>query len=263
MDLKLKNKRALVTGSTAGIGYAIAAGLAREGASVIVNGRSQARVDSALDRIRAAAPGVKAQGVEADVTTSAGAAALLAQVPDVDILVNNVGQSLNRPFWEASDADWMQQFEMNVLSGVRLARHYGAGMKQRAWGRIIFISSQAAYNVSADAIHYGATKLAQVAVARGLAVELKETGVTVNSILIGPTLTENSIERRTRMAAEQGKTLAEIEQDFFVGGRASSLLRRFASAEETATLAVFLAGEGSATITGASLRNEGGMIAVP
>lgn len=260
MDLQLNARRALITGSTAGIGFAIAEGLAREGAHVVLTGRTQAAVDGALQRLAASIPGVSAAGVAADCATAAGAARVFAAVPEADILVNNLGIYERKPFFEIPDADWQRLFEVNVLSGVRFARHYAPAMARRGWGRVLFISSESGLNIPREMIHYGMTKTAQLSIARGLAIELAGTGVTVNSVLPGPTRTENSERLRAERAQAAGMTVAELEQDFFVSFRPTSLLRRFASAEEVANLAVYLCGAGASATTGAALRADGGVV---
>ncbi len=260
MDLKLGGRRALVTGSTAGIGYAIAETLAREGAAVTLNGRDGARLDSALARMRAAVPAAKLDGVAADVATGEGSAALTRRVPDADILVNNVTGFTQGNFFELTDEDWRSVFEGTVNSGVRLSRFYAPGMRNKGWGRIVFISSESGMRIPPEFVHYGACKAAQIAVARGLANVLKGTGVTVNSVLPGPTLTERFIARLETRAKETGRSRAEVEADFLAESRPSTLLRRFATPQETANLVAFVAGEGSSAITGASLRVEGGIV---
>lgn len=260
MDLKLTGKRALVTGSTLGIGFAIALGLAREGARVTVNGRSQAHVNSALDRIRAAVPGTEVNGIAADLATAAGADAVFALVDEVDILVNSLGIYERMPFFEISDADWLRLFETNVLSGVRFARRYAPDMVKRGWGRVVFVSSESALNIPREMIHYGTTKTAQLAVSRGLAMELVGTGVTVNTVLPGPTTTENSAGLRASRAKAAGITVAQLEAEFFDRLRPTSLIRRFATPEETANLCVYLCGEGASATTGAALRCDGGVV---
>jgi len=215
MDLKMKGKTAVVSGSTAGIGFAIAAALAAEGAKVIVNGRTEARVDAAIKKILTDVGSSDLRGVAADLSTARGVETFLQQVPDADILVNNLGIFEPKPFLEIPDSDWLRFFEANVLSGVRLSRHYLPGMLKKNWGRIIFISSESAQHIPAEMIHYGMTKTAQVAVSRGLAESVTGTGVTVNSILVGPTASEGVGYFLEAMAKQQGVTKTEIEKQFF------------------------------------------------
>jgi NAD(P)-dependent dehydrogenase (short-subunit alcohol dehydrogenase family) len=228
MDLQLQDKRALVTGSTAGIGFAIAKVLAQEGAMIAVNGRTGKRVEEAIAAVRRDVPDAKLTAVTADLSTAEGMDSLLRAIPEVDILVNNVGIYDAKAFFEISDAEWLRFFETNVMSGVRLSRAYLPGMLQRNWGRIVFISSESAINIPVEMIHYGMTKTAQLAISRGLAEMTAETGVTVNSVLPGPTRSEGVEGYVTGMAQSQGKTTAEVEQEFFQRIRPSSLLRRFA-----------------------------------
>jgi NAD(P)-dependent dehydrogenase (short-subunit alcohol dehydrogenase family) len=260
VDLKLGGKVALVTGSTAGIGFAIAESLAREGAHVYVNGRTQQRVDAALAAIRSQVAGAKVDGIAADLSSSAGTEAVIAKLPAVDVLVNNVGIFEPKPFAEIPDADWFRFFEVNVMSGVRLSRHYLAGMLKKNWGRIIFISSESAVQIPAEMIHYGMTKTAQVAVARGIAESVAGTGVTVNSLLAGPTESEGVGVFVEAMAKQQKKSKAEVEKDFFEHVRPSSLLKRFATVDEVAAMATYLAGEVSSATNGAAVRADGGVI---
>jgi NAD(P)-dependent dehydrogenase (short-subunit alcohol dehydrogenase family) len=260
MDLKINGKTAVVSGSTAGIGFAIAAALAAEGAKVIVNGRTQARVDAAVKKIRTRVENCGLRGVPADLGTAHGVETFLQQVPHADILVNNLGIFEPKPFLEIPDSDWLRFFEVNVLSGVRLSRHYLPGMLKKNWGRIIFISSESAQLIPAEMVHYGMTKTAQVAVSRGLAESVAGTGVTVNSILAGPTASEGVGVFVESMAQQQGVTKAEIEKQFFSTVRPSSLLKRFETPEEVAAVVAFVASAQATSINGAAVRAEGGVI---
>jgi NAD(P)-dependent dehydrogenase (short-subunit alcohol dehydrogenase family) len=255
MDLQLKGKRALVSGSTAGIGYAIAEALAKEGAAVIVNGRTQKRVDEALKKLSGSVV-----GIAADLGTAAGVEETVARFPDVDILVNNLGIFEAVPFEKIDDAHWMHFFEVNVMSGVRLSRHYLPGMKQRNWGRIIFISSESAIQIPAEMIHYGMTKTAQLAVSRGLAETTAGTAVTVNSVLPGPTASEGVTGFVEAMAAQRKTDAATIEREFFESLRPSQLLKRLATTEEVAALVAFVASPVASAINGAALRADGGTV---
>jgi len=260
MDLGLKGKRALVTGSTAGIGLAAARALAAEGASVTLNGRSRGRVDVALDALRKEFPDVRVDGVAADLGTRAGCAAVIERLPDVDVLVNNMGIFEAKAFEDIPDEDWMRFFEINVLSGVRLARHYVGGMKARNWGRIVFVSSESALQIPTEMIHYGVTKTAQIAVARGLAETLAGTGVTVNSVLPGPTASEGVGNFVAQMAKNRGVEVATVERDFFATARPSSLLRRFATTDEVGAMIAYVCSARASATTGAALRVDGGVV---
>jgi NAD(P)-dependent dehydrogenase (short-subunit alcohol dehydrogenase family) len=255
MELQLRGKTALVTGSTVGIGFAIARALAGEGAQVIVNGRTQERVASAVREI-----GHGARGIAADLGTAQGAARLLAEVPEVDILVNNVGIFEAKPFTEISDQDWLRIFETNVLSGVRLSRGYLPAMVRTGWGRVIFISSESALQIPAEMIHYGVTKTAQLALSRGLAETAAGTGVTVNVVLPGPTRSEGVGLFIEGLARAKGISAEQVEREFFRDMRPTSLLKRFESPEEIAPLVALLASPLSSAITGSALRADGGVV---
>lgn len=260
MDLGLGGKRAIVTGSTAGIGFATAEVLAREGAQVIVNGRTPARIDEALTKLRKAVPSAKAEGVAADLATGGGCAELIERVPDADVLVNNMGIFEPKAFEEIPDAEWLRFFEANVLSGIRLARHYVKGMRARNFGRIVFVSSESGVQIPTEMIHYGVTKTAQIAVARGLAETLVGTNVTVNSVLPGPTASEGVAGFVAQLAATQGKDLAEVERDFFKQSRPSSVIQRFAKTQEVASMIAYVCSAAASATTGAALRVDGGVI---
>ena len=260
MDLKLKGKRALVTGSTAGIGHAIAAGLCAEGAAVILNGRSQQRVKEAAARLAAAHPGATVTGVAADVGSAAGIESLCREVGAIDILVNNAGIFEPKPFLEIPDADWLRFFEVNVMSGVRLTRAYLPGMLERKWGRVIFISSESGICPPAEMVHYGMSKSAQLSVARGMAETCVGSGVTVNSVLPGPTRTEGVGTFFSRLAEEQGVSLEQAEQDFFANARPTSLIKRFIEPAEVASLVAYVCSPLASATHGAALKVEGGVV---
>jgi NAD(P)-dependent dehydrogenase (short-subunit alcohol dehydrogenase family) len=259
MDLQLNDKTALITGSTAGIGLAIARKLAVEGASVIIAGRSQAKLDQAVDGIRIAG-GARVEGVLADPATTEGAATLLTAAPFVDILVNNLGIYEIKNFMDITDEDWRMYFEVNVLSGARLARAYFPGMLQKNWGRIIFISSESGLVTPGPMIHYGMTKSAQLAISRGLAEMTKGTKVTVNSVLPGPTRSEGIVEFLKSLASDPEAPPDQIEREFFAKGRPSSLLQRMIEPEEIANLVAYVASPLSSATNGAALRVDGGVI---
>jgi NAD(P)-dependent dehydrogenase (short-subunit alcohol dehydrogenase family) len=260
MDFGLTGKRALVTGSTAGIGFATARALAREGAHVIVNGRTHARVSQALARLAGEHPGATLDGIAVDLGNADGCRTLVERLPDVDVLVNNMGIFEPKPFEEIPDEDWMRLFEVNVLSGIRLARHYVGGMRERNWGRIVFVSSESALQIPTEMIHYGMTKTAQLAVSRGLAETLAGTGVTVNSVLPGPTASEGVGGFVEQLAAAQRVDTATVEREFFATARPSSLLRRFASPDEVAAMIAYVCSVQASATTGAALRVDGGVV---
>jgi NAD(P)-dependent dehydrogenase (short-subunit alcohol dehydrogenase family) len=260
MDLQLDSKRALVSGSTAGIGYAIAEALAKEGAAVIVNGRTKARVDTAVEKLRAAGLKGQVEGFAADLGTAEGVNQIVVKYPQVDILVNNLGIFEPKPFEQISDADWFRFFEVNVLSGVRLSRHYLPGMKERGWGRIVFISSESAVQIPAEMIHYGMTKTAQLAISRGLAETTAGTAVTVNTVLPGPTDSEGVATFVEQMATARSISREEVEKEFFRSVRPSSLLKRFARADEVAAMVAFVCSPLASATNGAALRVDGGVI---
>ncbi len=260
MDLGLKGKRALVTGSTAGIGLATARALATEGAHVTLNGRTQARVGSAVDRLKRELSGATITGIAADLSSGKGCETLIGQLREVDVLVNNLGIFELRSFEQISDEDWIRFFETNVLSGVRLSRHYVRGMRSRNWGRIVFVSSESALQIPTEMIHYGMTKTAQLAVARGLAETLVGTGVTVNSVLPGPTASEGVGGFVAQMAAARGVDAATVEREFFATARPSSVLQRFATPDEVAAMIAYVCSVPASATTGAALRVDGGVV---
>jgi NAD(P)-dependent dehydrogenase (short-subunit alcohol dehydrogenase family) len=255
MNLQLENKTALITGSTKGIGFAIARALAGEGAKVIVNGRSEESTRAVAQKI-----GVGARGIAADVSTAAGCAALLKQAPQIDILVNNAGIFEPKPFTEIPDADWSRFYEMNVMSGVRLSRAYLPGMLQRNWGRIIFISSESGVQIPEEMIHYGMTKAAQLALVNGLAQLTRGSGVTVNGLLPGPTASEGVTEFVSQLASGARQTPEQFEKEFFRSVRPTSLLQRFATVEEVANAATYLCSPLSSATNGAAIRADGGVV---
>lgn len=260
MNFGLQDKIAVISGSTAGIGFAAAVGLAREGAHVVLNGRTPERVEAAAARLRDLVPGANVRGIAADLGTAQGVAKLIEAVPDADVLVNNLGIFEPKAFEAIPDEDWLRFFEVNVLSGVRLSRHYLPRMKARGWGRIVWVSSESAANIPAEMIHYGMTKTAQVAVARGLAETTAGTGVTINSVLPGPTASEGVASFVGQLAQEKGLSAEAMERDFFEHARPSSLLRRFAEPEEVANLIVYVCSDASSATNGAALRVDGGVV---
>jgi NAD(P)-dependent dehydrogenase (short-subunit alcohol dehydrogenase family) len=260
MELGLGGKRALVTGSTAGIGYALAKGLAAEGANVVITGRTEANVEAALKRLRQSVPEAKATGIAADCATAEGAAAVFQRVPELDVLVNNLGIYGRKPAFEIDDGEWRRFFEVNVMSGIRFTRQYAPGMARRGWGRVLFVSSESALNIPPEMIHYGMTKTAQLSVSHGFAMELAGTGVTVNALLPGPTHTEATDRLRAERARTAGVTVAEIEAAFLRDHRPTSLIRRFTDADEVAALGVYLCSEAASGTSGAAMRVDGGVV---
>jgi len=260
MDLQLREKLALVTGSSAGIGYAIAEGLAREGASVIVNGRTETRLNRAVEAIRSRYPNCHVEGFLGDLSNTEASTALTSKYTAVDILVNNLGIFNPQPFEEINDDEWRRFFEVNVLSGVRLSRAYLPAMKQKNWGRIIFISSESAIHIPVEMIHYGLTKTAQLAISRGLAETTAGTGVTVNSVLPGPTASEGVGDFVAKLASTTNQSPAKFGKFFFEKVRPTSLLKRFATPEEVANLVVYVCSPLASATNGAALRVDGGVV---
>jgi NAD(P)-dependent dehydrogenase (short-subunit alcohol dehydrogenase family) len=260
MKIDLSEKTALVTGSTSGIGHAIAKGLAAAGASVVVNGRTQAKVDSAVAALAKTVPDSKVRGIAADVSTAAGCKALAAALPDVDILINNAGIFEPKDFFDIPDEDWTRFFEVNLMSGMRLSRAYLKGMLKRNWGRIVFISSESALNIPKEMIHYGVTKTAQLALSRGLAEMTRGTAVTVNSVLPGPTMSEGVETFVKDLAKQNGQSVEEAASQFVKQFRPTSLLQRFASVEEIANMVVYVSSKQASATNGAALRAEGGIV---
>ncbi|HIF27593.1 MAG TPA: SDR family oxidoreductase [Candidatus Marinimicrobia bacterium] len=260
MDLKLTGKTALVTGSTAGIGFGIARQLLQEGTSVVINGRTEARINSALDQLRRAIPDCTVQGCAADFADADAVQHLLDEHDSIDILINNVGIFSPKPFAEITDEEWLHFFEVNVLSGVRLSRHYLPRMLDQNWGRIIFISSESGIQIPAEMVHYGTTKTAQLGVSRGLAQQTAGTNVTVNTVIPGSTRSEGSEKFISDLAQERGLSKEDVEREFFEKIRPTSLLERFATIDEVATFVTYLASPLAAANNGAALRVDGGTV---
>jgi len=260
MNIELKGRKAVVTGSTAGIGLAIAEGLARAGASVVINGRGEERVSAAVRALRELFPEADLTGIAADLATPEGSAALAARAPDADILVNNVGTARPNGFFDQQDSEWLDLFQLNVMSGVRAARHYVPAMTKRGWGRVVFISSESALNIPKDMIDYGMTKTALLAVSRGLAELVGGTGVTVNAVIPGPTNSEILSNWMKATAQKQGISPEEAEQQFLKTMRPTTLINRFASTEEVANMVVYVCSEQASATTGAALRVDGGVL---
>lgn len=260
MNIDLSGRRAIVTGSTAGIGRATAEGLARAGAAVVVSGRGKDRVDQTVDAMRAAFPDRDITGIAADLSTAEGAATFIAQCPEAEILVNNLGTAIVRAFADIRDEDWLSLFQLNVMSGIRMSRHYLPRMVARGWGRVVFVSSESAVNIPKEMIDYGMTKTAQLAISRGLAESVAGTGVTVNAVLPGPTRSEIVGKWMSELAREQGVTQAEAEATFIQSERPTSLLGRLTTTEEVANMIVYACSDQASATTGAALRVDGGVV---
>ena len=260
MRINLSGRTAVVTGSTEGIGFAVAGGLAEAGATVVVNGRSPEGVEAALGRLRTARPEASLRGVAGDLGTADGCAQFVETVPSADILVNNLGIFDQKPFFDIPDADWLRFFEVNVLSGIRLARAYLSGMMERDWGRVVFMSSESALNVPPDMLHYGLTKTAMLSVSRGLAKLAAGTGVTVNAVLPGPTLSEGLERMLEGQATQEGKTVEEVGQLFMKTKRPSSIIQRLAAPSEVASMVTYICSPQASATTGAALRVDGGLV---
>jgi NAD(P)-dependent dehydrogenase (short-subunit alcohol dehydrogenase family) len=260
MLIDLTGKHAVISGSTAGIGFAIAKGLAAAHAHVVINGRTKEKVEAARLKLLSEVPGAQVTAVAADLGTASGVADFVRQVPATDILVNNLGIFEPKEFAKIPDEDWQRFFEVNVMSGVRLSRAYLDGMKQKNWGRIVFISSESALNIPVEMIHYGMTKTAQLAISRGLAESLAGTGITVNAVLPGPTRSEGVVDFFAKMAKAQNMSQADMEKQFIALHRPTSIIRRLASVEEVASMVVYVCSEQASATTGAALRVDGGLL---
>jgi NAD(P)-dependent dehydrogenase (short-subunit alcohol dehydrogenase family) len=260
VDLRIAGRRALVTGSSSGIGYAIAEALAREGVHVILNGRSKKNMDAAVSKLKKAVDGAVCKAVVADAATAKGAQRIVAAVPDVDILVNNLGKYERKNFFDTTDSDWMDFYEFNVLSGIRFVRAYGQGMRARKWGRILFISSESGLLTPVEMINYGVTKTAQASLARGLAREFGGCGVTVNAVLPGPTRTEGISTMLANESKRTGKSVRRLEQDFFTVARPTSIIQRLSEPQEIAAMVAYACSDLASSTTGAALRVEGGIV---
>jgi NAD(P)-dependent dehydrogenase (short-subunit alcohol dehydrogenase family) len=258
--IDLTNRHAIVTGSSSGIGFAIAAGLAEAGAAVVINGRTQERVDQARKRLIERVPHARVQAIAADLSAADGVATFVRQAPATDILVNNLGIFEPKPFDAITDDDWQRFFDTNVMSGVRMSRHYLPAMVQRGWGRIAFISSESALNIPVEMIHYGMTKTAQLAISRGLAEAAAGTGVTVNAVLPGPTRSDGVVEFFAKLVREQGLSEEEMEKQFIATHRPTSLIKRLATVDEVANMVVYFCSPQASATTGAALRVDGGVV---
>jgi NAD(P)-dependent dehydrogenase (short-subunit alcohol dehydrogenase family) len=260
MIIDLSGKRAVVTGSTSGIGFAIARGLAGAGAAVVINGRGPGTVKAARQRLEKEVPGCTVEGIAANLASAEGVADLVRRAGEADILVNNLGIFEPAPFEAITDADWQRYFDTNVMSGVRLSRYYLPAMLARGWGRVVFISSESALNIPVEMIHYGMTKTAQLAISRGLAESVAGTGVTVNAVVPGPTRSEGVADFFGKLAKERGMSEEDMEAQFIALNRPTSLLRRLATPEEVANMVVYVCSPQASATTGAALRVDGGVI---
>lgn len=257
MQIRFDNKRVLISGSTTGIGLATAQGFLDAGATVVINGRSQESVDLGLEKL---GMNPRVSGYVGDLSQAAACDALQQRHPEFDIVVNNLGIFGPQDFFETPDAEWDRFFQTNVMSGVRLSRHYAPGMVQRGWGRIVFVSSESALNIPSDMVHYGFTKTAQLAVSRGLAKRLTGTGVTVNAVLPGPTLSEGVVEMLRGEVERTGAPVERVAADFIKAHRSSSILQRAASVQEVANMVIYISSEQASATTGAALRVDGGVV---
>lgn len=260
MKINLKGRKAVITGSTAGIGRSIAEGLAHAGASIVINGRGEKRVAKALQELRQLFPHADISGFAADLATAEGSASFIAKASDADILINNVGTAAPKPFIELSDADWLNLFQLNVMSGIRMTRHYLPKMIERGWGRVVFISSESALAIPKDMIDYGMTKTAQLAISRGVAESVAGTGVTVNAVLPGPTRSEILSNWMKAQSESEGISVEEAEQEFLRTMRPTTLINRFATTDEVANMVVYICSEQASATTGAALRVDGGVL---
>lgn len=260
MNIELKTKRALVSASTGGIGFAVAKGLAQAGATVVINGRSERSVNDAIARLLAEVPDAAVSGVAADLSTAQGVETLLAGLVAIDILVNNAGIYEPQDFFETDDDVWNTYWQTNVMSGVRLSRALLPAMVERGWGRVVFVASESARNIPADMIHYGVSKTAQLALARGLAKRVAGSGVTVNSVLPGPTLSDGVAEMMKGEVERTGKPLETVVRDFVLEHRPSSIIQRASSVEEVANMIIYVCSTQASATTGAALRVDGGVV---
>ncbi len=260
MDLKISGKIALITGSTQGIGFETARKLAQEGVNVIINGRNEKKVNNAVQKIKAEFPKIKVVGITADLKDNEGCNKLISKIPHIDILINNLGIFEPKEFKDITEQEWLHMFNVNVMSGVRLAQHYLSSMIDQNWGRIIFISSESAIQIPKEMIHYGMTKTAQISVSRGIAELTQGTNVTSNAILLGPSKSEGVVEFIENFAKQNNIKFEEVEKDFFKSVRPTSLIQRFAEVEEDANMIVYISSALSSATNGAILRADGGVI---